>query len=117
MPIAAIGVGLGTAISGSAAAGATVYGAQKQSSAATKAGNITANSAAEALAYQKQQDAIERQQYLDEQTYTRQQDERDRAFRDQQAAWTQQQRQGTLDRLAPYRDFGQQGMSKLAALL
>ncbi len=66
MPLAAIGIGLGTAIAGGAAAGATVYGAHKAAASNREAADIGAqsqkdSSAAqtksneETLAFQKQQ--------------------------------------------------------------
>lgn len=66
MPLAAIGIGLGTAIAGGAAAGATVYGAHKtasaaknsaklQTDAANHAADVEAASARETLDFTKQE--------------------------------------------------------------
>lgn len=56
------GVAIATAIAGTAAAGASLYGAHKASSAATDAAKIQAKSADEALAAEKEQRDYERQQ-------------------------------------------------------
>lgn len=73
MPLAAIGIGLGTAIAGGAAAGATVYGAHKTASAATKAAGISAKGADQALAFEREQAAEDRRRYDQQQTMQRQQ--------------------------------------------
>lgn len=67
MPIAAIGVGLGTAIAGGAAAGATIYGAHKTASAAKDAANISAKGADDALAFEREQLDMQKQQWDAEQ--------------------------------------------------
>jgi hypothetical protein len=54
MPLAGIGIGLGTALAGGAAAGASLYGAHKQSSAATKAAQMQVDAANHAADLQKQ---------------------------------------------------------------
>ena len=61
MPIAAIGVGLGTAIAGGAAAGATLAGAKMQSNASRRASDVQSQYADRALAHQ-----MERQRQHDE---------------------------------------------------
>lgn len=77
MPIAAIGLGLGTAIAGAAAGGASIYGAHKTSSAANRAADLTTQAANhgadlqkqaadDALAFQKSQaDAKAKQDEID----------------------------------------------------
>lgn len=85
MPIAAIGIGLGTAIGGAATAGAMVYGAHKQSSAARKAGDQQAR-------------AIEQQLQFERENELRRREEYDRAEAERKAQWDAEQ-----SRRAPYR--------------
>ncbi len=58
-PLAGIGIGLGTALAGGAAAGATVYGASRQSRAAQSAAQLQAQAAREAAAAQERSNAAQ----------------------------------------------------------
>jgi len=60
MPLAAIGLGLGTAIAGGATAGATLYGAHKQASAANKAAQLQSDAAERAAQVQLESDREQR---------------------------------------------------------
>ncbi len=66
MPLAGIGIGLGTALAGGAAAGATIYGAKKSASSNTQAADIAAKAQADASAAQTKSNeetlAFQRQQ-------------------------------------------------------
>ena len=81
------------AITGGSKAGATIYGATKQAGSARTAGDIQARSAAEALAFEREQARIEKEQY--DQEYARkvalEDEDRTRFFRLQDA------REGRLD--------------------
>jgi len=85
MPLAAIGVGLGTAIAGAAAGGATIYGAHQQSSATRKASDIAAKGNADTIAFEREQAAEDKRRY------------------DQQTAAERAQYEATEARRAPYR--------------
>lgn len=99
MPLAAIGIGLGTALAGGAAAGAGIYSAKKQASAAksataaqvqasNRAAEIEAQAAREALAFQKEQEATRKAEF------------------EKAQALNFQQYQEQLARMAPYRNVG-----------
>ncbi len=99
MPVAAIGLGLGTAIAGAGAAGATAYGAHKASSASDKAGRIQGESDARAFALEQQRDEEERRRWNAEHDFMRRQ-------------WDAQEA-----RLAPYRAAGAQAIGRLSGLV
>lgn len=63
MPAVPIGMGLATLIAGGAAAGATVAGAKMASGAANRASRTEAEAADKALAFEREQAAIERGDY------------------------------------------------------
>lgn len=110
MPIAAIGIGLGTALAGGASAGAMVYGAHKQSSAQNKAAKIEDQYAREALAFEKERDAYQRRQYEEERArnWGIENEDRSRRIVEEDA------RRG---RLAPFQQFGAGGVSALSSML
>lgn len=105
-----IGTGIGLLIAGLAGGGGAVYGAKKQSSAATKAAQvqttsantaaeIQAQSAKEALDYAKGVEATRRTEWQSTQNLNYDQ------YRQQQ------------DRLDPYRQVGNQGLGILGATM
>lgn len=87
------------AIGAGAMTGASIYGAKRTAGAYTEGGDLEAQAAREALAWEKEQEAFERAQYLEE--YKRE----TRLFDERRA------------RLAPYEQFGEQGRRRLASLL
>jgi hypothetical protein len=97
---------VGMAIAGIASAGAGVYGANKQASAANRsaalqtaaanhAADLETQAAERSLAFQQQQADLTQRNYLDTRNFNRQ------VYADQQA------------RLAPYRQFGQGAITQL----
>lgn len=117
MPIAAIGLGLGTALAGGAAAGATVYGSRSAGKANRRASDITARSNQDALAYQRDQDAIRRSDYDREQTERRRQWDIDEAFRQREYAAREEERLAKDARAVPYRQASQAALARMGDLI
>lgn len=92
MPVAAIGIGLGTALAGGAAAGATIYGAKSQGGAAKRAADVQAKSNAEALAFQREQDAEQRRQFDQQQAEAKAQWDAQQAFQERQFGASEEER-------------------------
>lgn len=109
MPVG-LTLGMGTAIAGIAAGGATVYGATKQAGAAKRAGDLQSRAADRALEYEKQQDAIKNAQYLEERGRSWRNEDEDRML-------SRARYDAREERLSPYRDLGSQSVATLARLL
>lgn len=95
-------------IAAGTAAGATIYGAHSQQSAQREASRIDSGAAREALDYQKEQDAYERQRSEEERDYGRGKYEEDTLYdRGQYADY--------LGRLDPYRAAGTGALTRLSS--
>ena len=90
--------------------GTAIASAYTQSRASNKASQLAAKGNEDALAYEKERDKRDYEQYLKEQTHDWDQQEADRRLEQQRFAM----REG---RLQPYRDFGAQGVSSVSRLL
>ncbi len=83
---------LGTAIAGAAGAGATIYGAKSQGGAAKRAADVQAKSNAEALAFQREQDAEQRRQFDQQQAEAKAQWDAQQAFQERQFGASEEER-------------------------
>jgi hypothetical protein len=124
----AISMGVGLAIAGVAAGGATVAAAKMGTSAVNKSGELQTQSANEALAFERERDARDYAQYQKEYARQQQLEDDDRAFRDamraDEMAFRNEGRaidvgrfNAKEGRLTPYRNFGGQGLATLQPLL
>lgn len=113
MPIAAIGMGLGTALAGAAAGGATIYASKAAGGAAKRASAIQSRSDDQALQFAREQDADARKQW-----------EADQAFKKAQFDAAEEERlyrRRRLDereaRAQPYRDASLAALARMPALM
>lgn len=114
MPVA---IPIALAIAGGASAGASVYGAKKQAGASNKAAEIQGRSNDQALQFERERDAYQRQQYEQERTrqWTLENEDRVRGEQDRQRRMAEEDaRRG---RMAPFQQFGAGGASALAGML
>lgn len=117
MPIAAIGLGLGTAIAGGAAAGATVYGTRSAGKANRRASDITARANSDALAYQREQDALRKSEYDREQEEARRRWDTEETFRQREYGAREEERLAKEARAVPYRQASQAALARMGDLL
>lgn len=101
---------VGVAIAGIAGGLAQIGGAKMQSSAAKRGGQAQAEAAAQALAFQREQDAKDRAQYNQEYQRTTMLEDQQRALEAERYGQRQQ-------RLQPYQDAGTSAVRNISSLL
>lgn len=108
---------LGHLLAPAIAAGVSTAQSYFGSRAAGKANAIQAAATQAAIDYDKEKDRIAKEQYDQEYARKVQLEDADRKRQADLDTYTQQQTEARLGRLAPYRDFGAQGVATLSSLL
>ena len=105
------------AVGGTAAAGAAVYSAKTQSNAAKRAGEIQERTTTEAINLERENEARRRQEYDEERARMWNYEDQDRALSLDDRSFNREEYGKRQARLAPYRQFGEQGVVNMASLL
>ena len=99
------------------ATGGTVYAAKKSSAAAKRAGEIQERTTTEAIDLERENEARRRQEYDEERARMWNYEDQDRALSLDDRAFNREEYGKRQARLAPYRQFGEQGVVNMASLL